>query len=194
MTRSISHFFQDNSTSSHPLYCIGAERKKSRIYNWIWLHRHTICVSLFFPILAASWGPASWICAARANCAGVGSLHAHTSLPLAASYRKKTHCKLSSKCCPHQVWNMGTTVWLMPLFPPMSIGVYWQGNQWLGTVMTSLSLTVMPHWRILIPHSKYENPLITPQQFITYVWPLHDVRETTAQRVYLCSHGEVTSA
>lgn len=168
--------------------------KKSRIYNWIWLHRYTICVSLFFPILAASWGPASWICVARANCAGVGSLHAHTSLPLAVSYRKEPTASCHPSAALISFENLGTTVFLMPLSPSVSIGVHWQRNQWLRTVMTSPSLTAMPHWGVLMTHSKYGNPLITPQQLLTYVWPFHDVRETTAQRVYLRPHWEVALA
>lgn len=119
-------------------------------------------------------------------------------LTLSCFLQKRTHGKLSSQCCPHQLWKPGD--YCIP-YAIVSPGV---SRRTLTTKsMTecicaltgrSPSLTAMPHWGVLMTHSKYGNPLITPQQLLTYVWPFHDVRETTAQRVYLRSHWEVALA
>lgn len=97
-------------------------------------------------------------------------------LTLSRFLQKRTHSKLSSKWSAALISfeNLGAPVFLMPLFLPVSIGAYWQPNQWLRTGMTSPSLAAMPHWGVLITHSKYGNPLITPPAahplYLTLPW------------------------
>lgn len=104
MTRSISHFFQDNSTSSNPLYCIGAEKKIKDIQLDLASQTHHLCVSVlskFGSIMRPSFLDLCWQ-SKMCRCGLSARIH---FLTLSRFLQERTHCKLSSKCCPHQVWK-----------------------------------------------------------------------------------------
>lgn len=107
MTRSISHFFQDNSTSSHPLYCIGAEKKNIKdIQLDLASQTHHLCFSVlsdFGSIMRPSFLD---LCCQSKLCRCGLPARTHF-LTLSCFLLERTHCKLSSKCCPHQVWKYG---------------------------------------------------------------------------------------
>lgn len=160
MTSSISHFFQGNSTSSHPLYYIEAEGGKIKDLQLDLASQiHHLCFSVlsnFGSIMRPSFLD---LCCQSKLCR-CGFPQAQPSLPLAVSYRKEPTVSCPPRAPLISFENLGITVFLLSLFPPVSIGIYWQQNQWLRTVMTSPSLTIMPHWGIPITNSKYGNPTV----------------------------------
>lgn len=185
-------YFQDNFTPDYLGY-IGAEKKNKQGFGF---SKYITSVSLLVPFLWAPRSPASWSCVATAGCAGAGSPRAHTvSLPLAVSCKTEPTSSYHSRAALIRFETWGLLYSWTIISPNVNNElVYSQWNQWLKTVITALSLAGMPHWGVLITHRKYENTPGTPQQLVIYCRPLDDVRETTAERLCLCSNWEVTLA
>ena len=105
------------------------KKKKLMIHNWIWLpwihHLSFSVLSIFASIMKL----ASWSGAARADRAGVGSLHTNTHLILICHRRGPTRSHCSSAALS-RFENAGTTVFLVPLSPKsISLCIYNEINK-----------------------------------------------------------------